>query len=86
MAPTHMQQLPDGTLAHHLVTNKGRASVTQLSAALSKRDTTGLGSGYIVVKIRPGSRTREVVARISHPNAEDKPRYQHMQVMAGNYY
>jgi len=75
LSPTHEQTI-DGTVVHHLVTGVQKGS--------------GGEEGYVVYSIKPGTRTREVLARIDHPKESSPwaghPSFQHMPLVTKDYY
>eukprot|EP00931_Biecheleriopsis_adriatica_P006657 TRINITY_DN108025_c0_g1_i1.p1 TRINITY_DN108025_c0_g1~~TRINITY_DN108025_c0_g1_i1.p1 ORF type:complete len:531 (+),score=56.16 TRINITY_DN108025_c0_g1_i1:32-1594(+) len=73
LAPTHAAEV-DGHVLHHLVTGVQEGS--------------GGTPGYVVTDIKPGSRARNVFARIEHPKAasDGKPSFQHMPLATPDYY
>jgi len=74
LAPTHAAEV-DGHVLHHLVTGVQKGS--------------GGTKGYIVTSIKPGTRTREVIAKIENPketSSEGLPSFQHMPLATSDYY
>eukprot|EP00930_Biecheleria_cincta_P078701 TRINITY_DN66273_c0_g1_i1.p1 TRINITY_DN66273_c0_g1~~TRINITY_DN66273_c0_g1_i1.p1 ORF type:complete len:531 (-),score=68.34 TRINITY_DN66273_c0_g1_i1:363-1934(-) len=74
LAPTHDSTV-DGHVLHHLTTGVQKNS--------------GGTTGYVVTSIKPGTRKREVVARIDRPNASSwkgLPSFQHMPLATAEYY
>jgi len=75
LAPTHEQTI-DGEVLHHLVTGMQSGS--------------GGVPSYIVYRIRPGTRTREVIAKIEKPTESSPfkgyPSFQHMPLATPDHY
>jgi len=75
LSPTHDQSL-DGYVLHHLTTGVQ-------SGASSEH-------GYIVTSIAPGTRTRDVIAKIDSPKESSPfkglPSFQHMPLATSDYY
>lgn len=74
LAPTHAIEI-DGHVLHHLVTGMQKGS--------------GGTKAYIVTDIKPGTRTRDVVATIENPSAASwsgDPSFQHAPLATSEYY
>jgi len=75
LAPTHEQTI-DGHVVHHLVTGMQKGS--------------GGVPSYVVYTIKPGTRTRDLVAKIEHPKESSPlagyPSFQHMPLLTSEYY
>jgi len=75
LAPTH-EQTVDGHIVHHLATGMQAGS--------------GGTPGYVVYTIKPGSRTREVIAKIERPKESSPlqgyPSFQHQPLATPEYY
>jgi len=75
LSPTHEQTL-DGYVLSHLVTGMQKGS--------------GGEPSYIITSIKPGSRSRDVVAKIEHPKESSPfkglPSFQHMQLATSEFY
>jgi len=78
LAPTHAAETQDGYILHHVV--KG----------IQKAKGGGIGTpSYVVTSMKPGSKTREVIATIERPRAASwlgAPSFQHMTMATQNYY
>lgn len=75
LAPTHEMTMPDGTVLHHLI------------SGIQK--TSGGNPAYLVTSIKPGTRTREVLAKIEQPkevSSSGLPSFQHMPLATEDYY
>jgi len=75
VGPTHGQMMPDGHVLHHFVTNLESGDEGEQE--------------YVVTSIPPGSRSRDVIARIKAPNDSSwkgKVSFNHMTLGTEDFY